>query len=530
LLATQLFGNVVVNEIQFAPVTPEPEWIELYNTSSDDIIFEDFTVTDNATTTDPITLEIPAYGFIVITEKKNELLAIYDIDSSLVLESDLPTFNNTDDLVLIVNNGITLDSVHYDSKWGIKGKSLERRKYFDSSNVQTNWGAADTTGTPAAINSIATYYDLALSDVTLDPTGVRLIIENKGNIESLKGKIEILVNGIFIEDLALSPIPPSSDIEVFVDFSVIAYVPVVGDKLEIIVQSAEDIYLGNNSFDIFIPNTTKSGDVLINEIMYNVDDTHFEFIELYNNSQVDIQISNWYLADDLDLKNGRYNQIITNINLPPNENAIIVCDNMVYDVIDESLWDKVLFTKKKFNLNNSTDIINIYNEHKQLIDSVEYFDTWHEDYLSSTKNRSLEKTRPTLASSDGTNWKTCTAESGSTILASNSYSNNPISVKSLSVVPNPFSPNSSTKPYVLIEYKLPFDNALLDCDIYYPNGNLAVSLVQSKFVSNSGTLSWNGRSDDNRVLPIGPYVVMIEATDQDSGESEILKAVIVLAQ
>lgn len=530
MLATQLFGNVVVNEIQFAPVSPEPEWIELYNTSSDDIIFENFTVTDNATTTDPITLEIPAYSFIVITEKKSELLKIYNIDSALILESDLPTLNNTDDLVLIANNGITLDSVSYDSKWGIKGKSLERRKYFDSSNEQTNWGAADTTGTPAAINSIATYYDLALSDVTLDPAGVKIIIENKGNIESLKGKIEILVNDIFLEDLALSPIPPNSDIEVFVDFNVINYEPKVEDKLEIIIQSAEDIYLRNNNFDIFIPNSTKSGDVLINEIMYDIDDEHFEFIELYNNSAVDVQISNWSFADDLDLKNGRYNQIITNINLPPNENAIIVCDNMVYDVIDESLWDKVLFTKKKFSLNNSTDKINIYNEHKLLIDSVEYFDSWHEDYLSSTKNRSLEKTRPTLISSDGTNWKTCTAESGSTILASNSYSNNPTSEKSLSVVPNPFLPNSSNKPYVLIEYKLPFDNALLDCDIYYPNGNLAVSLIKSKFASNSGTLSWNGRSDDNRVLPIGPYVVVIEATDQNSGESEILKTVIVLAQ
>lgn len=447
-----------------------------------------------------------------------------------MIESDLPTLNNTDDLVLIADNGIALDSVLYDSKWGIKSKSIERRKYFDKSSDATNWGASDTTGTPAAINSIAAYYDLALSDVTLDPAGVKLIIENKGNIESIKGKIDILVNDILLEDLALSSIPPTSDIEIFVDFSVIDYDPIVEDKLEIILYSDEDIDIRNNSFDIYIPKSTKSGDVLINEIMYDVDDKHFEFIELYNNSAVDVQISNWYLANALDLKNNRYNQIITNINLPPNENAIIVCDEAVYKVIDKSMWDKILFTKKKFNLNSTSDNINIYNEHKQLIDSVEYFDEWHEDYLSSTKNKSLEKIRPALTSKDGTNWKTCTSESGSTILASNSYSSNPASAKSISVVPNPFAPNSATKPYALIEYKLPFDNALIDCDIFYTDGTLAVSLVQSKFTSNSGTLSWNGRSGTNYVLPIGPYVVVIEATDQDSGNSEILKAVIVLAQ
>jgi len=432
--------------------------------------------------------------------------------------------------VLIANNGITLDSVQYDSKWGEKGKSLERRKYFDSSNSQSNWGTNEKTGTPTSINSIAAYYDLALIDATLDPGGVRLVIENKGNIESLISKIDVLVNGIFIDDLTLNAIPPASDIEVFIDFSIIDYVPLVEDKLEVIIQSDEDINIRNNKFDIFIPKSTQFGDVLINEIMYDVDDTRIEFIELYNNSQDDIQISNWSIADELDLKNGRYNQIITNINLPPNEYAVIVCDESVYELIDESKWGKVLFTKKKFNLNNSTDIINIYNEQKLLIDSIEYSDTWHEDYLNSTKNISLEKVRPSLKSSDGGNWKTCTDESGSTTLAINSYSNNTTSNNNISIVPNPFSPTSSSKPYVLIEFKLPFDNALLDCDIYYPNGTLAVSLTKSKFVSDSGTLSWNGRNDNNAVLPIGPYIVMIEATDQNSGESQILKAVVVLAQ
>lgn len=530
LFAAQLYSSVVINEIQFAPTLPEPEWIELYNISSDEIIVENFTVTDNATTTDPITLQIPPYGFIVITEKKSQLLQIYDIDSSLVIESDLPTFNNTDDLVLIANNGVTLDSVQYDSKWGEKGKSLERRKYYDLSNSQTNWGACVAAGTPTKINSIAAYYDLVLIDATLAPGGIQLIIENKGNIESLKSKIDILVNDILIDDFSLDALPPASDIEIFIDFSIIEYTPKVEDKLKVFIQSGEDINLRNNDFSIFIPKTTQFGDVLINEIMYDIDDKNFEFIELYNNSSLDVQISNWHLADELDLKNNRYNQIVTNINLKPGDYAIIVCDELVYEYVEESKWDRILFTKKKFSLNNSSDIINIYNENKLLIDSIEYFDSWHESYLSSTKNISLEKIRPSLISSDGNNWKTCTNIDGSTLLAINSYSKNATSDKEINIVPNPFSPTSISKPYVLIEYQLPFENALLDCDIYYPNGTLAVSLTKSKFVSSKGTLNWNGRNENNIVLPIGPYVVMIEATDQDSGENEILKAVIVLAQ
>jgi hypothetical protein len=432
--------------------------------------------------------------------------------------------------VLIANNSTLIDSIQYDSKWGTKGNSLERLRYFEFDNDSTNWGVSEATGTPTTINSIATYYDLEIIDATLVPDGFRIIIENKGNITSLQGRIDVEINGILVTFYHIDSIPAFSDKEIILDPSNIGYTPKIKDKLRFIVKTNEDINIYNDDFTMFIPNTTTSGDVLINEIMYDVDDSQIEFIELYNNSEIDVQISNWSIADELDLKNGRYNQIITNINLLPNEYAILVCDEAVYDLVKESLWDRILFTKKKFNLNNGSDIINLYNEHKLLIDSVEYSDTWHEAYLSSTKNISLEKIRPNLNSGESTNWKTSTSPNGSTMLASNSYNNNTNSDNNISIVPNPFSPTSSTKPYVLIEYKLPFDNALLDCDIYYPNGTMAVSLAQSKFVSNSGTLSWNGRDENNIVLPIGPYVVMIEATDQDSGESKILKAVIVLAQ
>ena len=520
----------MVNEIQYAPTSPEPEWIELYNITDNDIIFEKFTVADYATTTDPITLEIPAYGFIVITEKKSELLKIYDIDSSLVIESDLPTFNNTDDLVLIANNVKMIDSVKYNSKWGVKGNSLERRRYFEFENDSTNWGASEVSGTPTKINSIAAYYDLEIIDATLVPAGFRIILENKGNITSLQGRIDLEINDNLVTFYQIDSIAAFSDKEIILDQTIIGYTPKIKDKLRFIVKTNEDINIHNDDFTIFVPNTTSRGDVLINEIMYNVDDDHFEFIELYNNSAVDVQISNWSIADELDIKNNRFNQIITNINLKPGNYAVIVCDDAIYNLVDESSNDKILFTKKKFSLNNSSDIINLYNENKELIDSVAYLDSWHEDYLSSTKNISLEKVRPSLLSSEASNWKTCTNENGYTILASNSYNNNLSSKNEISVVPNPFSPTSSTKPYILIEYKLPFDNALIDCNIYYPNGNIAFNLTKSKFVSGEGTLTWNGRSLDSNVLPVGPYVVMIEATDQYSGESKTLKTVIVLAQ
>ena len=236
----------MVNEIQYAPTSPEPEWIELYNITDNDIIFEKFTVADYATTTDPITLEIPAYGFIVITEKKSELLKIYDIDSSLVIESDLPTFNNTDDLVLIANNVKMIDSVKYNSKWGVKGNSLERRRYFEFENDSTNWGASEVSGTPTKINSIAAYYDLEIIDATLVPAGFRIILENKGNITSLQGRIDLEINDNLVTFYQIDSIAAFSDKEIILDQTIIGYTPKIKDKLRFIVKTNEMMITSNS--------------------------------------------------------------------------------------------------------------------------------------------------------------------------------------------------------------------------------------------------------------------------------------------
>ena len=108
------------------------------------------------------------------------------------------------------------------------------------------------------------------------------------------------------------------------------------------------------------------------------------------------------------------------------------------------------------DLNKSSDIICLYNENKNLIDSLAYADKWHEDYLLNTKNISLEKIRPILSTQDIDNWKSCTDESGNTLLLANSYSDTSSSENNITATPNPFSPVSSSEPYVVIDFKLPF--------------------------------------------------------------------------
>ncbi len=270
-------------------------------------------------------------------------------------------------------------------------------------------------------------------------------------------------------------------------------------------------------------------DILINEIMFDVSETGYEYIELYNSSVKEISLEGWYFADESDIIRNRTNLIITPIILSPKEYAIIVHDSLAYYSTNEVKRSYVLFTESSFSLNNGGDLIVVMNSDKAIIDSVRYSDEWHEDYLTETKGVSLEKLQPSLISSDEANWLSCTNKTGGTPLEANSYSGVIANSGSISVTPNPYSPSSSEEPYLVIEFESGFRNSLIDCIIYYENGAVARKLAESKFVSEKGIVTWNGRDDRGDLLPLGPYPVVITATDQRTGKSVVLKELVVVA-
>lgn len=270
-------------------------------------------------------------------------------------------------------------------------------------------------------------------------------------------------------------------------------------------------------------------DILINEVMFDVSETGYEYIELYNSSNEEISLDGWYFADESDIIRNRANKIITPLTLLPKEYAIIVHDSLAYYSTDEFKRPYVLFTESSFSLNNGADLIVVMNSDNVIIDSVRYSNDWHEDYLTETKGVSLEKLQPALISSDETNWLSCTDETGGTPVESNSYSGVNANNGSISVTPNPYSPSSSSEPYLVIEFESGFRNALIDCKIYYENGAVARKLAESKFIAEKGIITWNGRDDRGDLLPLGPYPVVITATDQRSGKSVVLKELVVVA-
>ncbi len=172
-------GALVINEIHYAPVTPNPEWVELYNPTAAAVTLPAGSKLTDGVATTPGTLPavtVAADGYLVVTKDSAAFRRRYPtFTGALVQAISFPTLNNPgDDVVLLAPARV--DSVHYLAAWGGASgdRSLERLNPLDPPNTAANWATSrDADGaTPGRVNSVRPKpTDWAFSKPQLLPTG-----------------------------------------------------------------------------------------------------------------------------------------------------------------------------------------------------------------------------------------------------------------------------------------------------------------------------------------------------------------------
>lgn len=163
IVSTSLQAQVVVNELMYAPRAPEPEWVELY--SSEEVIAEDWTISDEVKTVKIPSFTIPPNSFAILTKDSTVFATYYPmLQGTIVSVPSFPSFNNDDDMVVLKDaNGAIVDSVHYYNSWHYhneednRGYSLERRSFTGASTDSLNWSTPldPIKATPLAENTLA---------------------------------------------------------------------------------------------------------------------------------------------------------------------------------------------------------------------------------------------------------------------------------------------------------------------------------------------------------------------------------------
>lgn len=536
----QLSAQVVINELNPAPVAGEPEWIELLNTDSLPHSLLNFKLNDKTTSISLPDVVIPAGGFVLVCRDTIALREVRTIPvAAILIEAKLPSLNNTTDaMVLRGADSTVIDSVYYSMKWGKKGISLERIDPLFPAVSQSNfsYSLSRDSATAGYANSIVLLdHDALVSEIA--PVGrdsVKITVKNNGKLSL--NNIEITLfqdknsNGrASASELVLSQKIPTMKTKESQSVKVsIANLPKGWQKFIAVCNVSDDERTQNDTLAYQIFHSYNRGTLLVNEIQFDPIEGDAEFVELYNTSADTISLSNWRLHD---ASVDTLSIISTNFRILPRTYVVISWDSLLFGQFPELHGNNsVLSQKFTFNLNAEGDDIVLFDPNGVVMDSLHYSPKWHSSAVASSKGRSLEKINPHLPSIQADVWTTCGDVRGATPARENSVS---VEIKPdgiLSATPNPFSISGKTGDGICaISYSLPFRQALISATIFNANGVLLRTLSNASFTSSQGVLVWNGLDESGQKQPVGPYIVLLEATDSATGETRTDKLLVVIA-
>lgn len=246
--------------------------------------------------------------------------------------------------------------------------------------------------------------------------------------------------------------------------------------------SAGSTYMAN-----FKPAEGETRDVVINEIMYNDSDefNSGDWIELYNTTDYDINLSGWTIKDEDDT-----HQFVFTSGTEINAGSYIViaADFEEFNSTYEIEFDH--YGELGFSLAGGSDQVRLYDNTGILVDSLQYQDEAPWDANADGTGYTLELKDVSLDNAEATSWSASIQSGGSpgaanSILVSNEDQKSiPSEISLLQNYPNPFNPSTN------ITFKLP-EQARIKLTVFDLLGRKVSSLADEIRSAGTHIINWN---------------------------------------
>ncbi len=553
-------GDVVINEILYRRLNElSPEFVELVNPTEKNIDLSGWELIDagNNDAEIPEGTFLPAGEYLVLTDREDFAATI----QNGVYLSDFPSLNDSGDEIVIRNTeGITIDSLFYESDWGgnTPGVSLERRDPGAASNDPSNWGTSTAqSGFSAGSESSLFEEDVTAPGIifsTQIDTVVKVVFSE---FISLVPETQFFVNAL---ESRVIEFDPNQGNVIFLKWmqnglNVIHKAP-GSTNLDVVVQNLEDIK-GNRSAEVSAPIASPlyRGGIVINEILFDPladsDDNlpdQTEYIELYNptNEAISLEGITIHDAPDEDDEIRTIEPVSSEFKWIPAGGYFLIYSEdeaetftssriaQYFSLEGESDQFTMRVDRSSLSLASSGDAIYIADSTGATTDSVFYDESWHNPNVFDTDGIALERINPEGPGNDESNWSSSTDISGGTPTMQNTIFQQPGSPPSssgISFSPNPFSPDDDGfEDNLFINYTLDAPDYLLRVRIFDRYGREVRELADGVQAGFEGSLIWDGLTDDRRKNRVGIYIVLFEAYNSATGSDRTFKETVVLAR
>ena len=442
-------------------------------------------------------------------------------------------------------DGRTLFEVAYSDTWyrDIKKKeggwSLEM---IDTNNYCTgasNWTASSNPsgGTPGRVNSARAANADALAPallraVALNATTVRAYFSEKldSTTAATVGRYALAAPGPAITRAA--PVGPDfRQVDLMLATALLPSRPVT-----LTVQTATDC-AGNASgilqpATFGLPETAASGDVVLNELLFNPRVSAVRFVEIINRSNKFIDLQGWQIGS---LKP---DASVTTTVLSTGPLLLAPGQLLAFSV------STAIITTQYPSSSDAANLIQIASlptfpdvgtalliDNKGLeIDRFVYSKALHLSLLATQDGVSLERIRPnghTLGSNFHSAASTvCYATPGR---PNSQAQDEPGGNQELLVTPEVFTPDDDgQQDFVTLNYHLDAPGYAASVTVYDALGRLTRRLVRNETLPTTGFLQWDGIDDRGRKAAVGYYILLVELFRPSSGEKREYKKTVVL--
>lgn len=180
------------------------------------------------------------------------------------------------------------------------------------------------------------------------------------------------------------------------------------------VQDLAGNTLAQSSAD-FIYFKAQKGDVIINEILADnspvvglSNDEDLEYVELYNRTAFDIDLSGWQIEDNL--SSGTLPQIIL-----PADSFVVLTSTGKKDSLPAAGFNGIFVGVPSFpGLNNGGELLSLRSPENLVVDAVNYSDDWYKDASKEDGGYSLERIDTDFDCENADNWRASSAQAGGT--------------------------------------------------------------------------------------------------------------------
>jgi hypothetical protein len=545
--------DIIITEIMADPnpaeELPECEYIELYNASVKPFNIKGFQFICGDRT--PFILpdfKLEAGTFVVITDAScsEEFSGI-----NIIAEGAFPAIPNSgEELALNNQYGENLYSVAYNDDWyGEKDKeeggwALEMIDTRYPCLGQDNWQASNNIngGTPGKENShnggLEQYPFTKL--VRIDSIGLskcKLLFSGKLDTTMFEMEKHFQFNRSEKTRIKVN-IDPKDATRVSLTFE-----PNLekGKAYSLHIMNSLADCSGESVTDTAIvfgvPELADSASVIINEIMFEANEDMPEFIELYNNSNKVIDIESLGIAT-IDEYNS---EVVSEKDLAekahhffPGEYLVITEDKQLLSSFDPGINPfSIVEPESWLTLSNNGGLIAITGSDGNAMELAVFNPDLHFPLIHNTKGVSLERISKEQAGTNTNNWHSASGNRNYATPGRENSQSGPeeSNYRLFSVDPLEISPdNDGYQDYCRISYQFPKPGFMLRINIYSQQGVFVGELVNNELSGLSGKFQWDGLDVTGGRLPMGYYILNIEAWHVEGDRYNEKKVVLLLPE